>query len=49
MNNVTIEVTAKAIDENRRIVAEWQGYGTGDQLLQYVANSTQGSLSSWPP
>ena len=70
MYDVSIEVTAKAIDTNRRIVIEWPGYGspttvewtfasrddgttfvrvtesgftgTGDQLVKYVADSTQG-------
>jgi uncharacterized protein YndB with AHSA1/START domain len=70
MYNVSIEVTVKAIDHNRRIVVEWPGYsgptrvewtftplndgntfvrvtetgftGTGDQLVKYVADSTQG-------
>jgi uncharacterized protein YndB with AHSA1/START domain len=70
MYDVSIEVTAKAIDSNRRIVVEWPGYsgptrvewtfaplndgqtfvrvtesgftGTGDQLVKYVADSTQG-------
>ena len=68
--DVSIEVTAKAIDNNRRIVVEWPGYsglttvewtfaplndghtfvtvtesgftGTGDELVKYVADSTQG-------
>jgi uncharacterized protein YndB with AHSA1/START domain len=70
MYDVSIEVTAKAIDHNRRIVVEWPGYsgpttvewtfaplndgttfvrvtesgftGTGDELVKYVADSTQG-------
>jgi uncharacterized protein YndB with AHSA1/START domain len=70
MYDVSAEVTAKAIDSNRRIVIEWPGYsgpttvewrfaplndghtfvtvtesgftGTGDQLVKYVADSTQG-------
>jgi uncharacterized protein YndB with AHSA1/START domain len=70
MYDVSVEVTAKAIDNNRRIVIEWPGYsgpttvewrftplndgqtfvsvtesgftGTGDQLVKYVADSTQG-------
>ena len=70
MYDVSIEVTAKAIDDNRRIVIEWPGYsgpttvewtftsldegrtfvrvsesgftGTGDELVKYVADSTQG-------
>ena len=70
MYDVSIEVTAKTIDNNRRIVIEWPGYsgpttvewtfaplndgstfvrvtesgftGTGDQLVKYVADSTQG-------
>jgi len=70
MYDVSIEVTAKMIDNNRRIVVEWPGYsgtttvewrfvplndghtfarvtesgftGTGDQLVKYVADSTQG-------
>ena len=70
MYDVSIEVTAKAIDNNRRIVVEWPGYsgpttiewtfapqndgntfvrvtesgftGDGDQLVKYVADSTQG-------
>src|SRR5262245_40739831 len=70
MYDVSIEVTAKAIDDNRRIVVEWPGYsgpttiewtfvplndrntfvritesgftGTGDQLVKFVADSTQG-------
>jgi uncharacterized protein YndB with AHSA1/START domain len=70
MYDVSIEVTAKTIDNNRRIVVEWPGYsgpttvewrfaplndgntfvrvtesgftGTGDQLVKYVADSTQG-------
>jgi uncharacterized protein YndB with AHSA1/START domain len=70
MYDVSIEVTAKAIEPNRRIAIEWPGYsgrttvewtfqplrdgttfvrvtesgftGTGDQLVKYVAESTQG-------
>jgi len=70
MYDVSIEVAAKTIDANRRIVIEWPGYsgrttvewrftapndgctfvrvtesgftGTGDQLVKYVADSTQG-------
>jgi uncharacterized protein YndB with AHSA1/START domain len=70
MYDVSIDVTVKAIDPNRRVVIEWPGYsgpttvawtfaaqndgttfvrvtesgftGTGDQLVQYVADSTQG-------
>jgi uncharacterized protein YndB with AHSA1/START domain len=69
MYGVSIEVAAKAIDVNRRIVIEWPGYsgtttvewtfeplndqtfvkvtesgftGTGDELVKYVADSTQG-------
>ena len=70
MYDVSIEVTAKAIDNNRRIVIEWPGYsspttvewtftpvndgstfvrvtesgfsGTGDELVKFVADSTQG-------
>lgn len=70
MYDVSVEVTAKAIDANRRIVIEWPGYsgtttvewrfeslndrqtfvrvtesgftGTADQLVKYVADSTQG-------
>ena len=70
MHDVSIEVTAKAVDTNQRIVIEWPGYGspttvewtfapqddgttfvrvtesgftgTGDQLVKYVADSTQG-------
>jgi uncharacterized protein YndB with AHSA1/START domain len=70
MYEVSIEVTARAIDNNRRIVIEWPGYsgptivewtfapqndgntfvrvtesgftGTGDQLVKYVTDSTQG-------
>jgi uncharacterized protein YndB with AHSA1/START domain len=70
MYDVSAEVTAKAIDTNRRIVIEWPGYsgpttvewtfapvnddhtfvrvtesgftGTGDELVKYVADSTQG-------
>jgi uncharacterized protein YndB with AHSA1/START domain len=70
MYDVSIEVTVKVIDHNRRIVVEWPGYsgpttvewtfaplndgntfvrvtesgftGTGDELVKYVADSTQG-------
>lgn len=70
MYDVSVEVTATAIDANRRIVIEWPGYsgtttvewrfeslndrqtfvrvtesgftGTADQLVKYVADSTQG-------
>jgi uncharacterized protein YndB with AHSA1/START domain len=69
MYGISIEVTAKTIEEHRRIVMEWTGYGgptivewtfepvdggtflkvresgftgTGDQLVKYVADSTQG-------
>jgi uncharacterized protein YndB with AHSA1/START domain len=69
MYNVSVEVTPKIIEPNRRIVIEWPGYsgptevewiftpikdgafvnvtetgftGDGDQLVKYVANSTQG-------
>jgi uncharacterized protein YndB with AHSA1/START domain len=70
MYGISIEVTARTIEENRRIVMEWPGYsgpttvewtfepvagghtfvkvresgftGTGDQLVKYVADSTQG-------
>jgi uncharacterized protein YndB with AHSA1/START domain len=70
MYNVSIEVNARTIDNNRRIVIEWPGYsgpttvewrfaplnggstfvgvtesgftGTGDELVKYVADSTQG-------
>ena len=70
MYGVSIEVTAKVIEPNRRIVIEWPGYsgpttvewkfagqkdgttfvsvtetgfsGTGDELVKYVADSTQG-------
>ena len=70
MYDVSIEVTALAIDSNRRIVVEWPGHsgpttvewtfvplngsmtfvrvtesgftGTGDHLVKYVADSTQG-------
>jgi uncharacterized protein YndB with AHSA1/START domain len=70
MYDVSIEVTPKTIEPDRRIVIEWQGYsgpttvewtfaplkdgttflrvsesgftGTGDQLVKYVADSTQG-------
>ena len=70
MYDVSIEVIAKSIDTNRRIVIEWPGYGspttvewtfasqddgttfvrvtesgftgTGDQLVKYVTDSTQG-------
>jgi uncharacterized protein YndB with AHSA1/START domain/predicted SnoaL-like aldol condensation-catalyzing enzyme len=70
MYDVSIQVTVKAIEPNRRIVIEWPGYsgpttvewnfapqkdgatfvrvtesgftGTADQLIKYVADSTQG-------
>ena len=70
MYDVSIQVTAKVIEQNRRIVIEWPGYsgptmvewtfapldggatfvrvtesgftGDGDQLVKYVADSTQG-------
>lgn len=70
MYGVSIQVTARTIEPNRRIVIEWPGYngpttvewgftplkdgttfvrvgesgfkGTGDQLVKYVADSTQG-------
>ncbi len=70
MYDVSIEVTARRIDNNRRIVLDWPGYsgtttvdwtfeslndgttfvrvtesgftGTGDELVKYVADSTQG-------
>jgi uncharacterized protein YndB with AHSA1/START domain len=70
MYDVSIEVTPKAIEPDRRIVVEWPGYsgptlvewtfaaqkdattfvtvtesgftGTGDQLVKFVADSTQG-------
>jgi uncharacterized protein YndB with AHSA1/START domain len=70
MYNVSIQVIAKAIEPNARIVIEWPGYsgpttvewkftpqtngttfvsvsesgftGTGDELVKYVADSTQG-------
>ena len=69
MYAVAIEVIAKAVDKDRRVVVEWPGYsgpttvewtftplndgtfvkvtesgftGTGDQLVKYVADSTQG-------
>jgi uncharacterized protein YndB with AHSA1/START domain len=70
MYNVSIHVTPKAIEQNRRIVIEWPGYsgpttvewtfaaqqedttfvtvtesgftGTADQLVKFVADSTQG-------
>jgi uncharacterized protein YndB with AHSA1/START domain len=70
MYDVSVQITAKTIDNNRRIVIEWPGYsgtttvewtfeslndgttfvrvtesgftGTGDQLVRYVADSTQG-------
>ncbi len=74
MYNVSIQVTAKVIEPNTRIVIEWPGYsgptnvqwnlepydgassgdstfvrvtesgfsGTGDELVRYVADSTQG-------
>ena len=70
MYDVSIQVTAKVIEPNHRIVIEWPGYsgpttvewtfaplddgttfvrvtesgftGNGDQLVKYVADSTQG-------
>ena len=70
MYDVSIKVTAKAIEPNKRIVIEWPGYsgpttvewmfapqndgttfvsvteagftGDGDELVKYVADSTQG-------
>jgi uncharacterized protein YndB with AHSA1/START domain len=70
MYDVSIEVTAKAIEPNKRIIIEWPGYsgpttvewmfapqkdgttfvsvtetgftGDGDELVKYVADSTQG-------
>jgi uncharacterized protein YndB with AHSA1/START domain len=70
MYDVSVEVTVKAIEPNRRIVIEWPGYsgpttvvftfspqkdgttfvsatesgftGTGDELVKYIADSTQG-------
>jgi uncharacterized protein YndB with AHSA1/START domain len=69
MYNVSIQVTPKIIEPDRRIVIEWPGYsgptkvewifapvkdgafvkvaetgftGDGDQLVKYVADSTQG-------
>jgi uncharacterized protein YndB with AHSA1/START domain len=70
MYDVSIQVTAKAIEPHRRIVIEWPGYsgptivewlfapqkdgttfvsvsesgftGAGDELIKYVADSTQG-------
>ena len=70
MYDVSIQVTAKVIEPNRRVVIEWPGYsgattvewvfaplddgttfvrvtesgftGNGDQLVKYVADSTQG-------
>lgn len=70
MYDVSVEVIAKVIDSNRRIVVEWPGYsgpttvewtfaslgdgntfvkvtesgftGSGDELVNYVADSTQG-------
>ena len=69
MYDVSIQVTAKVIEPNHRIVIEWLGYsgpttvewtfaplgdgtfvrvtesgfrGNGDQLVKYVADSTQG-------
>jgi uncharacterized protein YndB with AHSA1/START domain len=70
MYDVSIEVTPKAIEPDRRIVIEWPGYsgpttvewtfaaqgkdttfvtvtesgftGTGDQLVKFVADSTEG-------
>jgi uncharacterized protein YndB with AHSA1/START domain len=70
MYGLSIDVTPKAIEPNRRVVIEWPGYsgpttvewtfeahqddttfvsvtesgftGTGDQLVKFVADSTQG-------
>jgi uncharacterized protein YndB with AHSA1/START domain len=70
MYDVSIEVTPKTIEPNRRILVEWPGYsgptlvewtftaytdattfvtvtesgftGTGDELVKFVADSTQG-------
>jgi uncharacterized protein YndB with AHSA1/START domain len=70
MYNVSVQVTAKIVEPNRRIVIEWPGYsgstivewrfapqedgttfvaitesgfaGEGDDLVKYVADSTQG-------
>jgi uncharacterized protein YndB with AHSA1/START domain len=69
MYDVSIQVQAKAVEPNERIVIEWPGYsgpttvewtftprndgtfvsvtesgftGTGDELIRYVADSTQG-------
>jgi uncharacterized protein YndB with AHSA1/START domain len=70
MYDVSVQVTAKVIEPNRRIVIAWPGYsgpttvewvfapladgttfvnvaesgfsGTGDELVKYVADSTQG-------
>jgi len=67
MYDISVEVTARAIETNRRIVIDWPGHttvewtfeslrdgntfvrvtefgftGTGDQLVKYVADSTQG-------
>jgi uncharacterized protein YndB with AHSA1/START domain len=69
MYNASTQVTAKAIEPNKRILIEWEGYsrptnvewkftslengtfisvtesgwtGSGDQLVKYVADSTQG-------
>jgi uncharacterized protein YndB with AHSA1/START domain len=70
MYDVSIQVTARAIEPNKRIVIEWPGYsgpttvewkfapqkdattfvsvtesgftGSGDELVKYVADSTQG-------
>jgi uncharacterized protein YndB with AHSA1/START domain len=70
MYDVSVQVTAKTIEPNRRIVIEWPGYsgpttvewtfaphegdatfvsvtesgftGEGDELVKYVADSTQG-------
>jgi uncharacterized protein YndB with AHSA1/START domain len=69
MYNASTELTVKAIDPNKRVLIEWQGYsgltnvewkftscedgtfvsvtesgwtGNGDELLKYVADSTQG-------
>jgi len=69
MYDVSIQVTVRVVESNRRIVIEWPGYsgpttvewtfephggttfvrvtesgftGTGDQLVKYIADSTQG-------
>jgi uncharacterized protein YndB with AHSA1/START domain len=69
MYDASTEVTAKAIEPNRRILIEWQGYtgptavewrfatlnegtfvsvtesgwsGSGDELVKYTTDSTQG-------